>query len=79
MKKQKNTLTPRLSPRNARVLEHLGRTGEITGRDALLNLSIPNSSLNVAIFELRMAGYKIATDRRKNPVTGQRYAAFVLQ
>jgi len=73
------SLTPRLSPRDARVLNHLILAGEVTGRDALLNMSIPSASLNKAIFNLRKAGHSIRTDNRTNPVTRQRYAAFVLE
>jgi hypothetical protein len=54
-------------------------TGEITGRDALMNMSIPSASLNKAIFNLRGAGHSIKTDYRRNPVTRQRYAAFILE
>jgi hypothetical protein len=42
-------------------------------------MSIPSASLNKAIFNLRKAGHSIRTDNRTNPVTRQRYAAFVLE
>lgn len=78
MTSKKNTLTKTVSPTEAKVLTHLMKVGEITGRDALFNMSIPNNTLAKSIFNLRMNGFKIATDHRRNPITGQRYAAYVM-
>lgn len=78
-RKRTTTLTKKVSPTGAKVLEHLMKTGEITGRDALLNMSIPNNTLIATVHRLRGTGYRIRTERRVNPVTRQRYAAFVLE
>lgn len=66
-----------LSPQTRLVLEHLITTGEITGRDALMNLGIANASLNFQIKVLRDHGFKITTKMRRNPVTNQKYGAFI--
>lgn len=78
MTRKTTTLTKTVSPTETKVLSHLMKVGEITGRDALLNMSIPNNTLAKSIFNLRMSGFKITTDRRRNPITGQRYAAYVM-
>ncbi len=74
----KKTLTKTVTPTETKVLTHLMKAGEITGRDALLNMSIPNNTLAKCVFNLRMNGFKIATQFRRNPITGQRYAAYVM-
>lgn len=79
MTSKRTTLTKTVSPTGAKVLDHLIKAGEITGRDALLNMSIPNNTLVATVHCLRGAGYRIRTERRMNPVTRQRYAAFVLE
>ena len=56
------------------ILEHMKRTGSITMREALLDYSI--QSLTKRISELRQAGYKIETEHKHHPTTGQRYARY---
>lgn len=59
------------------VLTHLKRTGSITMREAFLDYSI--QCLTKRIQELRDLGYKIMTQHKKHPTTGQRYARYVLK
>jgi hypothetical protein len=61
---------------NAIILHHLYRTGSISQREALIDYSI--QSLTKRISELRDEGFEIQTQRKKHPVTGQRYARYVM-
>jgi hypothetical protein len=61
---------------NATILDHMKRTGSITMREAMLDYSI--QSLTKRISELRKAGYKIETEHKHHPTTGQRYARYKL-
>jgi hypothetical protein len=58
------------------ILNHMKRTGSITMREALLDYSV--QSLTKRISELRKAGYKIETEHKYHPTTGQRYARYKL-
>lgn len=58
------------------ILDHMKRTGSITMREALMDYSI--QSLTKRISELRQAGYKIETEHKHHPTTGQRYARYKL-
>lgn len=58
------------------ILDHMKRTGSITMREALLDYSI--QSLTRRIADLRQAGYKILTERKFHPTTGQQYARYKL-
>ena len=59
------------------ILDHMKRTGSITMREALLDYSI--QSLTKRISDLRKMGYRIKTERRLHPTTGQRYARYKLE
>ncbi len=61
---------------NSLILNHLLRTGSITQREALIDYSI--QSLTKRISELRSRGYKIKSENRLHPTTGQRYVRYVL-
>ena len=61
---------------NAMILDHMMRTGSITQREALLDYSI--QCLTKRIQELREAGWKINTEHKHHPTTGQRYARYKL-
>ena len=61
---------------NALILDHLKRTGSITMREALLDHSV--QCLTKRIQELREAGWKIETEQKHHPLTGQRYARYKL-
>lgn len=61
---------------NELVLNHLKRTGSITLREAFLDYSV--QCLTKRIQELRELGYKITTQFKHHPTTGQRYARYVL-
>ena len=62
---------------NTLILEHMKRTGSITQREALLDHSV--QSLTKRISELRQAGYKITSEKKAHPITGQRYVRYVLK
>ena len=61
------------------ILSHLKRTKSkgISQREAMIDYSI--QSLTKRISELRDMGHNIKTIHRKHPVTGQRYARYVLE
>lgn len=61
---------------NSIILSHLSRTGSITQREALLDYSV--QSLTKRISELRSMGYKIKSEKKNHPTTGQRYVRYVL-
>lgn len=61
---------------NEILFQHLKRTGSISQREALVDYSI--QSLTKRISELRNMGMAIATQHKKHPVTGQRYARYIL-
>ncbi len=61
---------------NSLILTHMIRTGSITQREAMLDYSI--QSLTKRISELRSRGYKIVSEKRQHPTTGQRYVRYVL-
>ena len=63
---------------NAILLKHLRTTKShgISQREALIDHGI--QSLTKRISELRAAGYNIRTVHKKHPITGQRYARYVL-
>lgn len=58
------------------LAHHFRRTGSISQREALIEYSI--QSLTKRISELREEGFNIVTVFKKNPVTGQRYARYML-
>lgn len=62
---------------NETLFAHLKRTGSISQREALVDYSI--QSLTKRISELRDMGLNIITQHKKHPVTGQRYARYVLK
>lgn len=59
---------------NQMLLSHFRRTGSITLREALLDHGI--QCLTKRIQELRDAGYKIISERKNHPITGQRYTRY---
>lgn len=65
-----------LTPQATTLLLRLYKTESITQREALIDHGI--QSLTRRILELRDAGFNIKTERKKHPVTGQRYARYVL-
>lgn len=66
----------RLTPQARKVLSHLEKTGEITERSAIMDYSIQRLSARIA--ELRQHGWPVVTQRRRHPVSGQRYAKYYL-
>jgi biotin operon repressor len=58
------------------ILAHLKRTKSISQREAMIEYSI--QSLTKRISELRGRGYNIKTIHKKHPITGQRYARYML-
>ena len=65
-----------LSPTTSRVYQHLVTTGSISQREAMVEYS--TGSLTKEITRLRDAGIKIDTVRKVHPITGKRYARYVL-
>jgi biotin operon repressor len=61
---------------NRMIISHLLRTGSITQREAMLDYSV--QSLTKRISELRALGYKIKSEKKNHPTTGQRYVRYVL-
>lgn len=61
---------------NKLILSHMLRTGSITQREAMIDYSV--QSLTKRISELRRNGYKIASEKRIHPTTGQRYVRYIL-
>jgi len=58
------------------LANHFRTTKSISQREALIDYSI--QSLTKRISELRDMGFNIITQHKKHPVTGQRYARYVL-
>lgn len=65
-----------LPPKSRVLLRHLETTGHITSRSAIMDHSI--GSLTKEINRLRNFGIKIDTVTKYHPITGQRYADYVL-
>lgn len=61
---------------NQLIINHMLRTGSITQREAMIDYSI--QSLTKRISELRTRGYKIKSEKKMHPTTGQRYVRYVL-
>lgn len=59
------------------LLNHFKKARSISQREALVDYSI--QSLTKRISELRDMGYNIETQHKKHPVTGQRYARYVMK
>lgn len=66
----------KMTTQNNLILNHMFRTGSITQREAIIDYSI--QSLTKRISELRGLGYKIKSEKRLHPTTGQRYVRYVL-
>jgi len=65
-----------LTPQEEVIINHLRKTKGLTQREALLDYSI--QCFTARICELRQKGYDIKTVKSKHPITGQRYARYVL-
>lgn len=61
---------------NETILQHLRKARSISQREALIDHGI--QSLTKRISELREMGYNIVTKHKKHPITGQRYARYVM-
>jgi hypothetical protein len=62
---------------NEALLQHFRAAGSITMREALLDHGI--QCLTKRIQELRESGYKIISERKNHPITGQRYTRYRLK
>jgi hypothetical protein len=62
---------------NQTILKHLKKAKSISQREAIVDYSI--QCLAKRISELRLAGHNIVTKHKHHPVTGQRYARYVLE
>ena len=61
---------------NQILLKHFKKAKSISQREALVDYSI--QSLTKRISELRCMGYRIKTVHKNHPVTGQKYARYVM-
>mgnify|MGYP003652010486 CR=1 FL=1 len=61
----------------SKIIKHLKKAGSITVREGMVEYSI--SSLTRRIHELRLLGYDITSNKKKHPVTGQRYVRYTLK
>ena len=61
---------------NQILLKHFKKAKSISQREALVDYSI--QSLTKRISELRCMGYRIKTVHKHHPVTGQKYARYVM-
>ena len=59
------------------LIAHFKKAKSISQREALVDYSI--QSLTKRISELRDMGYNIVTYYKMHPITGQRYARYVLK
>jgi hypothetical protein len=59
------------------IIKHLRATNGLTVREAMVEYSI--SSLTKRIQELRENGWDIVSNKKKHPVTGQRYVRYTLK
>ncbi|API58487.1 hypothetical protein BSL82_03520 [Tardibacter chloracetimidivorans] len=67
----------KIESQNSRLLKHFIKAGRITQRQAMADYSI--QSLTKRISELRKMGYGIISNIKQHPITGQRYAEYVLE
>lgn len=58
------------------LIQHFKKAKSISQREALVDYSI--QSLTKRISELRSMGYKIKTVHKHHPITGQKYARYVM-
>lgn len=61
---------------NEILIKHFKKARSISQREALVDYSI--QSLTKRISELRSMGYKIKTVHKHHPITGQKYARYVM-
>jgi biotin operon repressor len=66
----------KLTPSTSRIYQHLVTAGSISQREAMVEYS--TGSLTKEISNLRTAGVQIDTVRKTHPITGKRYARYVL-
>ena len=59
------------------IIKHLKTAKGLTVREAMIEYSI--SSLTKRVQELREMGYNIVSNKKKHPVTGQRYVRYTMQ
>ena len=66
----------KLSPRAKEVLDYLQAKGTASPREALLDLDINSGSFTRRITELKDAGYRITSERKRHPISGRQYAVY---
>jgi hypothetical protein len=59
---------------NKTILKHMGVTGSITVREAIVDYNI--MSLPRRILDLEELGYEFKREKKQHPVTGQRYTRY---
>ena len=65
-----------LAPSASRIFQHLVTAGSISQREAMVEYA--TGSLTKEITRLRNAGVEIKTERKTHPITGKKYARYVL-
>lgn len=68
--------TSGLTPQAKTVLRHMAVAGSITQREAMVDHSI--QSLTRRITEIKDNAITVIVERKKHPITGQRYARYSL-
>lgn len=67
----------RLTPQLRMILNHCKRVGYITGRSAIMDYGI--MSLSRRMVDLQELGFKVRTEERRHPGTGQRYRRYYVE
>ena len=62
---------------HSNIIKHLKTAKGLTVREAMIEYSI--SSLTKRVQELREMGYNIVSNKKRHPVTGQRYVRYTMQ
>ena len=70
-------MNARLTPQMRMILNHVKRVGYITGRAASIDYGI--AALPRRIADLKEMGYRVTTERRQHPATGQRYVRYYVK
>ena len=66
-----------MKTQHSNIIKHLKTANGLTVREAMIEYSI--ISLTKRVQELREMGYNIVSNKKKHPVTGQRYVRYTLQ
>jgi hypothetical protein len=65
-----------ITPRAKQLLDYLQSTGEVSSREAMIDLDMCGGTLTRRVTELRDAGYNVTAEAKKHPVSGRRYTRY---